>query len=106
MGDAVNFEEAASRLRAQTEDIKAAGVGIEIEPLERACQQVAQRLRQQASRSGHPIGVKVVRRGDGVRMTVRGPQASRYRSMASRELQALVPNANAEIRAQITRKTR
>lgn len=99
-------EQAMRQLDGVVNDIRAAGEGVELEPLLKACQQVAQRVREQAARSGHSIAVRVVERGNGVRLTVRGPHAVRYRSMASRELAALIPDARADIRAQVTRKAR
>jgi len=99
-------DEAGRQLASLSEDVKAAGEGVSLEPLLQAAQQVAQQLRLQASRSGHSIGIRVAQRGQGVRLTVTGRHAIRYRRIASQELSQLMPGAQAEIRAQITRRVR
>ena len=71
-----------------------------------AAKQAASLVRANASRAGHSVAVRVVSKGDGVRMTVVGPQAHRYQSMLSRTMDELMPGVHAQIRAQITRGRR
>jgi hypothetical protein len=72
-------------------------------PLLEAARQTASLVRANASRAGHSVQVRVVARGEGVRITVAGPQANRYREMVERQMDAMLPAARAEIRAQLTR---
>jgi len=99
-------EEAMGHLNKAVDDIAMAQQGVELHPLVQACHQVAQNIRAHAARAGHGISVRVVERGSSVRMTVRGQQATRYRTLASQMLERQMPDAKAEIRAQITRKAR
>lgn len=66
--------------------------------LARESKAVATLIRQTAGRSRHSIDVRVVVTKNTVRMTIIGQQASRYRALAERELDARVPSAKAEIR--------
>jgi len=76
------------------------------EILIRAARDVAAGVKGMAQRAGHSIAVRVVERGNGVRLTVVGPQAVRYKRLIEDELQRRVPDIHAEIRTQITRRSR
>jgi hypothetical protein len=97
----VTPEQAARALAARTADVKAAGDGVSIEPLMRATRQAANVVRQHASRSGSPISIRVSQRANGVRVTVTGRDAARYRALLSQQLATLMPAAKADIHAQI-----
>ena len=92
------LEEVASQARANTNP--------DCQPLHDAAKSVAALIRANASRAGHSIAVRVVEKGDGVRLTVTGRHAGRYQTLAARELDARMPGAKAEIRAQVTRRAK
>lgn len=75
-------------------------------PLVEAAREVAALLKANASRSGHSIAVRVVEKHNGVRLTVTGPHAGRYKALAEREMNARAVGAKAEVRAQITRRAK
>lgn len=83
-----------------------AGVAAANLALERAAIEVARMVRTEAARRGHSVGIRVVRKSNGVRVTVTGPHASQYRTAVEKALTAKVPGASAEIRAQITRRAK
>jgi len=91
---------------AKLDDVRAAGTGVSLDPLLRAAKQAAGQVRIAASRAGHSVGIRVAQRGQGVRITVTGPQAVRYRSMIGAVLDQQMPGVGADIRAQITRKAK
>lgn len=72
--------------------------------VEKVANEVAKAVRNDAARHGHAVGVRVVRRTSGVRVTITGPQASRYRVPLEKALREKAPQAQAEIRAMITRR--
>ena len=74
--------------------------------LVREAKAVASKVKAIAARSRHSIDVRVVARGHTVRVTVVGQQASRYRALVGRELEARVPSAKAEIRSIAKGKSR
>ena len=96
--------DAARALDETSRKVTAAVDQLPVEALLGAAQQVAQRIRALAARNGHLVAVRVVERHAGVRLTVRGPAAARYRRIAEQELAALAPAAQAEVRTQITRR--
>jgi hypothetical protein len=71
-----------------------------------AAKSAASLVRANASRNGHTVAVRVVSKSGGVRVTVTGPHASRYRQLMEREMDARMPDVHAEIRAQITRRAK
>jgi hypothetical protein len=101
----VNPVEAAGVIAAQTEHLKTIPVEA-LARLERAAREAAAVARAQAAQSRHSVSVRIVARHGGVRVTVQGPQATRYRALIERELNARIPDVKAEIRAQVTRKSR
>lgn len=92
------LDEIASRARQ--------GAVPDVEPLVEAARAVAALLRANASRSGHSIGIRLVEKANGVRLTIVGPHAGRYEALAKREMDARMPGASAEIRAKITRRAK
>lgn len=89
----------------QIAELRAAAASANL-ALEKAAVEVARMVRAEAARRGHSVGIRVVRRTNGVRVTVTGPQAGRYRAAVERALEDKVPQASAEIRAQITRRAK
>jgi hypothetical protein len=77
-----------------------------VESLVQAARQVAGNVRQVAARAGHSVGIRVLEKRNGVRITVTGPQAHRYRAMINEQLERSRPETADDIRAQITRKIR
>lgn len=102
----MKLEEAASAMSAATDRVTRAVDSLDTTPLERVAREVAVKVRQTAQSSGDSVAIRVVRKHQGVRITVVGRRAARYRSMVERELAAKMPDASAEIRAQITRRAR
>ena len=74
--------------------------------LERKVTEVARAVRADAARNGHHIGIRVLRRTSGVRLTITGPQAARYRRPVETALAERVPSIEAEIRVMITRRAK
>lgn len=57
-----------------------------LDQMAKSVREVIAGVRGQAQRAGHNIDVRMVVRGQGVRVTVLGPHAARYRSLISKEL--------------------
>lgn len=89
----------------QVAELRAAVANANI-ALEHAAMEVARMVRATAAQRGHSVGIRVVRRTSGVRVTVTGPHASQYRAAVERALSDKVPDAAREIRAQITRRAK
>jgi hypothetical protein len=101
----VKAEEGLAELQRRAEKLRRAHEHSP-EILERAAREVAAGVKGMAQRAGHNVAIRVVTRGDGVRLTVVGPQAVRYRRLVEEELKRRVPDVKAEIRTQITRRSR
>ena len=97
-------EQIAAGLAAKRKAIP--GPETAIEGLEQVAKEVASQVRGMAARNRHQIQVRVVRKQDGVRVTIVGHNAIRYRRIAESELARRKPDAAAIVRAQVTRKTR
>jgi len=95
--------EAASVQREETQRL-ALAVQEPFDQLEHAATEVARMVRQDAQRNGRSVGIRVVRKASGVRVTVTGPSAARYRRVVQDELERRIPEIGAEVRARITRK--
>lgn len=95
-------DQASAELARQTAELRQTRV--DPHPLVEAARQVASTVRANASRNGHTVAVRVVAKGDGVRLTVVGPHAMRYRVMAEKQMDEMMPGVHAQIRAQITRR--
>lgn len=98
-------EEAARVLAERARALHGAD-GDALELLSRAARDVAAGVKGMAQRAGHNVSIRVVTRGDSVRLTVVGPQAVRYKRLVEDELARRVPDIKAEIRTQITRRSR
>lgn len=98
-------EEARRAQQDQVAKLRAAAVEANI-ALEKAATEVARLVRAEAARRGHSVGIRIVRRTNGVRVTVTGPRATQYRSAVEKALRDRVPAAQAEIRAQLTKKAK
>lgn len=72
----------------------------------RAARSAAANVNAIAVRAGHNVGIRVSERPNGIRISVTGPQAKRYRAVVKAELDRLRPETADDIRAQITRKIR
>jgi hypothetical protein len=99
-------EQAMRLMAAKSMAIGKAGNAVSLDMLRGSATKVANRARTSAAMAGHEVNIKVSARDKGVRVTVSGPKAKRYRQMISRELNALVPETKADITAQITRQVR
>jgi hypothetical protein len=98
--------EVQAQLDAQAARIKAAGEHIDVTPLMQAAKAAANAVRTAAAQRRDPVGIRVVEKANGVRLTVTGPKAARYRSLLSQELNSRMPSAQAEIRALVTSKVK
>lgn len=72
--------------------------------MQRQAQSAAATIASTAARAHHKVGVRIVQQGQGIRVTLTGPAASRYRAAMARELNARMPGVAAEISTQITRR--
>lgn len=101
----MSADDVMASLQAQTDRLKTIPVEAQA-ALERAAKDAASQVRAAAARAHHNVSVRVVQRNGGVRVTVQGPQAARYRALVQRELDARIPGVKAEIRAKVTRRAR
>lgn len=76
------------------------------ESLHQAAREVAAQVRTIAARRGDSIGVRVVVKNGGVRLTIVGRKAGAYRKLAKAELERRVPQIKAEIRTHLQRSTK
>lgn len=102
----MKLEDVGRDLQERAERLRAAGTSPDIEELLHAAREVAAGIKAAASRNGHQVGVRVVQRSTGVRITITGPQATRYRAMAQQGMDRRMPGVEAVIRAQITRRAK
>ena len=101
----MNIAQAMAVMSGRAEKLTAATTA-DPEALQRAAKTVASTVRSMAFRSGHQVNIKVTSRANGVRISVSGPQAHRYRTIMTAELNKVRPETAADIKAQITRKIR
>lgn len=99
-------EDAHEALTRRAAVLRAAGEHPDTAPLMNLAREVAGDIRATAARSGHHVGIRVVERGEGIRVTITGPAAMRYKTLAERAFSARLPAAKTELRAQITRRIR
>lgn len=99
-------EQASDALRSTSDAIRAAGEEATAEPLLKMASQVAQEVRALAAQSGHSIGIRVASKDRGIRLTVTGRQAGRYRQLVERRIDTLMPEVKTEIRAMVTRRVK
>ena len=95
----------AAAMKQNLAELKAAGENAPV-ILEKVATEVARSVRASATRNGHHVGIRVVRKTNGVRVTITGPQAARYRRPVQDELERRVPQIQAEIRTMITRRAK
>lgn len=93
----------AAAMKQNVAELKAAGENVPV-ILVKVVNEVAKSVRADAARNGHRVGIRVVRKTAGVRVTITGPQAARYRRPVQEELERRVPGIEAEIRMMITRR--
>jgi len=79
-------------------------VHIDVSGLESAARAAASDVRSSAARAHDRVGVRIVRKGDGIRITLVGPAANKYRAFMARGMQQRMPGVMAEIRTQVTRR--
>jgi hypothetical protein len=99
-------EDAAVVLAARAARLREAPAGMDTSAMLQAAREVAALVRQQATSVGHRVGIRVVSKHNGIRLTVTGPRAAQYQGLVERELAARVPTIQAEIRSQITRRAK
>lgn len=102
----MNQAEAVRAMNRIASRTAAAGQTVDLEALHRAAKQVASHVLVMAQRAGHGVSIKVTERPDGVRISVTGSKAHRYRTIINAELERLAPQTAAEVHAQIIRKIR
>lgn len=102
----MNPQEVGGALSDQVARIKAAGEQVDVTPLMQAAKAAANAVRMAAAQRRDPVGVRLVEKPGGVRVTVTGPKAARYRNLLEQELASRMPQAKAEIRALITSKVK
>jgi hypothetical protein len=101
----VKLEEAGAAIAEQTQhlrDVPAQGRAA----LEAAARQAASSVRQIAARNHHDVQVRVVNKPNGVRVTIAGRHAARYRTMVEQDLAARLPGVSAQIRTMTGGKSR
>ena len=98
-------EEAAKMLQGRVDALRSVPAEA-LEVLARETKAAASQVRGVAARARHSIDVRIVVRGGGVRVTIVGQQASRYRAMLEKELDRRVPNMKADIRTIAKGKSR
>jgi hypothetical protein len=82
------------------------GAVVDVEALQRAAKAAAAKALATAQSSGHSVAIKVTARTNGVRISVTGSKAHRYRTIVGAELERLSPTTAADLKAQIIRKIR
>lgn len=97
-------EEAANELERRAESLRQAQP--DAQAIVRGLHEVASVVRATAARSGDSIGIRVLSRREGVRITVTGPRSARYKSLIQTEMDRRMPGITAEIRTMLTRKLR
>lgn len=102
----MNQSEAVRAMNRIANRTVTAGQAVDLEALHRAASQVASQVLIMAQRAGHSLSIKVTDRPDGVRISVTGSKAHRYRTIINAELERLSPQTAAEVQAQIVRKIR
>lgn len=102
----MNQAEAMRAMNRIASHTAAAGEMVDIGTLQRAAKQAAATALVTAQRAGHSVGIRVMERANGVRITVTGPKAHRYRAIVNAELERLAPTTSAEVSSQIVRKIR
>ena len=101
----MNPAQAMAAMNARAE-VLAAGGAPDPASLVRAAKAAAGKVRQLAASSGHSVSIRVIERPNGVRISVSGHQAHRYRAVVTAELDRLRPETKADLAAAITRKIR
>ena len=102
----MNQIEAMRAMNRMAERSANVGQAVDTQALLRAAKIAASKVLQMAARSGHSVGIRVTEKANGIRITVTGPKAHRYRAIVGAELERLQPETAADIKAQIIRKIR
>lgn len=97
---------AGQALANHTARLRETVAAIDSAPLMGAARQIAQQVRLAASHAGDSVAIRVVHRRGGVRITVTGPRASKYRALMKDSMDRQMPQVQADVRAQITRRAR
>jgi hypothetical protein len=100
VGD-VKPEEAGAAIAAQTANLKEIPQKAQ-QLLEAEARTAASTVRVQAARAGDSLDVRVVPKGDGIRITLQGPRAAAYRAVIEHQLERRIPALKAEIRIRTT----
>lgn len=87
----------------QVSDLKANLASVE-QAAEKMVADIARDVRAEATRRRHQIGIRIARRREGVRITITGRDANRYRRPVQEALEKRAPLLKAEIRTMLTRK--
>lgn len=98
--------EGAEELARRAAALRAAGTNVDVSPLLQAARETAAAVKAAAASNRHSVGVRIVAKSSGIRVTLTGPHAQRYRKMMADGLDRRAPAAKAEIRANITRRAR
>ena len=89
---------------AQVTEKVGEGVQVDVSGLEQQARQAASMLRSTAARAHDRVGVRIVRNANGIRVTLTGPAAGKYRALMAQELAMRMPQETTELRTQITRR--
>lgn len=101
----MKLEDAAESVTAQTTHLKDVPAQAR-SALEAAAREAASSVRQAAARNHHNVSVRVVAKPGGVRVTVAGRQAARYRTMVEKDLADRALGVQAQIRTMTGGKSR
>lgn len=94
------------KLHGTADAIRAAGENPDITPLLNAAHDAASAVREIASQSREAVRIRVVAAPRGVRVTVVGARAGKYRALMERALEQRYPAAEAAVRADIQAQIR
>ena len=100
-------DQAMDKLRERANQVRDAGRAEDLlGPAQQVARQIATQVRMEATRRGHTIGVRVMSKAGGIRVTVTGPYAGRYRDALSKAFDQQLPRVTTEIRSMITRRAK
>jgi hypothetical protein len=94
------------KLHAAADTLKDAGEHPDVTPLLNAAHDAASAVRDIALQSREPVRIRVVAAPRGVRVTVVGARAGKYRALMERALEQRYPATEAAVRADIQAQIR
>lgn len=94
----------AARALSESASRMSRAVRIDTTAMMALAKQSAASANRAAQSSRDSIDIRVTQHSDGVRVSIRGPNALRYKSMMSRQMNAGMSNVKADIRARIVKQ--